>query len=684
VSQSVTVNTALAASNLSWNTASVANYIGSNATPANLFDGLMAEVYFIDGLALTPASFGQTNSATGVWEPRQYTGPYGTNGFYLNFSDNSGTTATTLGKDSSGNGNNWTPNNFSVTAGVGNDSLVDTPTSYGSDTGVGGEVRGNYCTFNQLINGLNYNSGSSIVNGNLQATSTTGSTYKSAFSNIGVSSGKWYFEFTWTAIGGSAGGYVGISTDPQAVLRDATYPFVGSTSTSWGYRNYDGQLQTNDVATAYGNSYTTNDVIGVALDMDNGKVWFSKNNTWQNSGSPTGGTNAAATGLTGTVFVGVSYYDNGDSVYLNAGQRPFAYTAPSGFKALCTQNLPTPTIGATSTTQAGRYFDIELYTGTGSSRSVTGSPFQPDFVWIKGRSGATDHALYDAVRGVQNQLESNNNDVATTETTGLTAFNSDGFTVGALAQLNTNTATYVSWLWNAGGSNATNTSGTITSTVRANTTAGFSIVTYTGTGANATVGHGLGVAPSMVICKRRTTAGGDWQTYHVSLGATRFIKLNLTDAAGTASTPWNDTAPTSTVFSLGTNGDTNLSGASLVAYCFAAVAGYSAFGSYTGNGSTDGPFIYTGFRPRFVLVKESSGAGNNWVIYDTARDTFNECSKVLYPNASNAEFDGSTVNLDILSNGFKPRDNWGGNNNSGSTYIYAAFAESPFKYALAR
>jgi len=375
---------------------------------------------------------------------------------------------------------------------------------------------------------------------------------------------------------------------------------------------------------------------------------------------------------------------------MNFGQRAFAYTAPSGFKALCTQNLPTPTIGATSTTQANDYFNTVLYTGTGSSLSVTGVGFQPDLVWIKGRSGATDHGWYDAVRGVQKQLESNTTTAETTETTGLTAFGSDGFTVGALAQLNTSTATYVGWNWNAGGSNATNTSGTITSTVRANTTSGFSIIRWVGTAANATVGHGLGAVPSMLIIKERGVID-NWGVYHVSVGNQRLLSLNSGNAqSGTSAAYWNNTTPTSTVFSVGTDNKTNGSNAAgMICYAFAPVAGYSAFGSYIGNASTDGPFVYLGFRPRFIMIKAASNS-NNWVMFDSARSPYNDgpsAMPVLYPNLSAVE-DGAypATPMDFLSNGFKLRiSNAGYNlNDSGYTFIYAAFAESPFKYALAR
>jgi hypothetical protein len=309
--------------------------------------------------------------------------------------------------------------------------------------------------------------------------------------------------------------------------------------------------------------------------------------------------------------------------------------------------------------------------------------FQPDFVWIKERSGAADHGLYDAVRGVQNQLESNTTTAETTESTGLTAFNTDGFTVGALAQLNTNTDTYVAWNWKANGAGSSNTSGTITSTVSVNTTAGFSIVTFTGTGANATVGHGLGVAPSMILLKSSSNTY-NWRVYHTGIGNTKSLFLNLTDAADTDITYWNNTSPTSTVFSLGTNPGNNASGGTYIAYCFAPVAGYSAFGSYTGNGSSDGPMIYTGFRPKYIIFKGSSNSGRDWGIQDSARETYNDGNRtIVWANVSDAELTDAFP-LDFLSNGFKIRNSGTGGNGNGETYIYAAFAEVPTKFALAR
>jgi hypothetical protein len=510
------------------------------------------------------------------------------------------------------------------------------------------------------LNGGGVTAGS-YTQGNLQIDfSASGGGHGS--STISVSSGKWYSEFTLTAAS-SASAYVGIRL--ASAVNDPPYS-PGETTGSYGYRN-DGQKATSGSASAYGASWTTNDVIGVALDLDAGTLTFYKNGSTQGQ---------AFSGITGTFLLAVGDGSTaGTHTFVaNFGQRPFEYTAPSGFKALVTTNLPDPTI-----VEGYEYFNTVLYPGTGSSQSITGVGFQPDWVWIKERNGAADHGLYDAVRGVQNQLESNTQSDETTEATGLTAFGTDGFTVGALAQLNTSADTYVAWNWNAGGSNATNTNGTITSTVRASTTAGFSIVTYTGTGANATVGHGLSIAPSMIILKRRTGGPTNWFCYHTSVGNTAALFLNLTDGSFASATYWNDTSPTSSVFSVGTNIATN--GGPLVAYCFAPVAGYSAFGSFVGNGSADGPFAFLGFRPAFVMLKRTDST-SNWTILDFKREGYNVDNDELFANLSNAE--GTTDLADLLSNGFKLRSTDASVNASGGTYIYACFATSPFKTSLAR
>ena len=327
------------------------------------------------------------------------------------------------------------------------------------------------------------------------------------------------------------------------------------------------------------------------------------------------------------------------------------------------------------------YFNPVTYTGTGSTLALTGVGFQPDWVWIKGRSGATDHGLYDAVRGVQKDLVSNSTTAETTQTTGLTAFGSDGFTIGALAKLNTSAATYVAWNWLGANTTASNTSGTISSTVSANTTSGFSIVSYTGTGANATVGHGLGVTPAMIIVKDRTNGTTSWVVWNKNFSnlTNDYIILNNTNAKGTYTNYWGTSAPTSSVFGVGSGGlDNNKSSASLIAYCFAEVKGFSKFGSYTGNGSADGTFVYTGFKPAFILIKRSDSTAD-WYLQDNVRNqNFNGDPKTLQPNTTSTEATIGTWSIDNLSNGFKIRESNAAVNASGGTYIYAAFAQNPF------
>jgi len=366
---------------------------------------------------------------------------------------------------------------------------------------------------------------------------------------------------------------------------------------------------------------------------------------------------------------------------MNFGQRPFTYTPPTGFVALNTYNLPTPTI-----LQGNKYMDATLYTGTNVSNTIVNqAQFQPDLVWIKSRSNAsTNNYLTNSNAGRAYGQGSNITDAQYTSgaSNDLTAFNSNGFSLGAISQWNCNDSgyTFVGWQWQAGqGTNTSNTSGSITSTVSASTTAGFSVVTYTGTGANATVGHGLGVAPAMIIFKQRNAVRG-WPVYHKSLGASTTIYLNVSNASNADSTIFNATSPTSSVFSLGASSDSN--NGSMLAYCWAEIVGFSKFGSYTGNGSTDGPFVYTGFRPKFIIYKLSSAAGEQWIVFDTARTTYNIMGTYLHPSLSNAEstFDSN----DFLSNGFKIRVNHPALNTSGATYIYMAFAENPFKNANAR
>jgi len=357
--------------------------------------------------------------------------------------------------------------------------------------------------------------------------------------------------------------------------------------------------------------------------------------------------------------------------------------------------LPTPTIA-----KGSDYMDVLVWSGSGGGRSLTGLNFSPDLVWGKQRNGANSHQIYDIVRGA-----GNNKDLASDLTAAegsattsasvygyLSSFDSAGFSVAngtdggfPAGYWNHSGRTYAAWAWDAGSSTASNPDGSITSQVRANASAGFSIVTYTGNGTSgATIGHGLGVAPSFVVVKRRNVADS-WIVYHSATGNTKYLLLNNTTAATTYSGTWNDAGPSSTTITLGNDAGVNANGGTYVCYAFSPVAGYSAFGSYTGNGSTDGPFVYTGFRPRWLLIKNTTGAGSFWIVHDTARSTYNTTNNVLFPNSDNAEDTNSLYSVDVLSNGFKSR---GGNNNShnanGDTYIYAAFAESPFAYARAR
>jgi len=315
------------------------------------------------------------------------------------------------------------------------------------------------------------------------------------------------------------------------------------------------------------------------------------------------------------------------------------------------------------------YFNTKLYTGNGSTQSITGVGFQPDWTWIKNRTSAEGHAIFDVVRGVTKMLSSANSDAETTTANSLTAFGSDGFSVGSNLRVNQSSNNIVSWNWLANSSGSANTDGSISSTVSANTTSGFSIVSYTATGSTATIGHGLGAIPKMMIIKN-TTSNSTWAVYHASLGTGKFLRLQGTDAVGTEAN-WFDTTPTSSLFTVGSN----LPSGATIAYCFAEKQGYSKIGSYTGNNNADGTFVYLGFKPAFILWKKSSASGNNWSIFDNKRDTYNVTNHYLLPNLNNAE--GTSDSCDLLSNGFKWRSTDGGSNASGATYIYMAFAEAP-------
>jgi hypothetical protein len=549
--------------------------------------------------------------------------------------------------DASGNKNNWTANNINSNASSETtyDIMNDVPTLTDEDTG-------NFCTLNPLDVSYPNNVYS---NGNLDVswTNTAGGISGSAFGSIGVNTGKWVFEATVSS-------------------------YTGSSTLSVGW---------------WGTSYLTritpsaNGVYTVAIDFDNQLAWFATNGTW--TGDPEAGTG----GTSITVDTSIPYFplvrDNsgtvGNGAYFaaNFGQRPFKYTPPTGYKKLNTYNLPDSTI-----VDGSQYFNTVTYTGDGGTSNSLSYDFSPDFVWSKSRSNAQSNILYDSIRGTSNYLLTNSTNAEATVANPALTFDSNGHTwIYPYSASNLSGYTYVNWNWRGSDSTAvSNTDGTITSTVSANTDSGFSVVTWTGSGNSSdNVGTGLSssISLSMAIIKRRDSTS-EWYVGHignVGLNFAYHLELNSTAASSGSSPYFMGTQPS--------NGDrlylssgALTSGATYVAYCFQEVEGFSKFGSYTGNGSTDGPFVYTGFRPAFVLIKRTDAGPSNWTIQDTSRDIYNVADGVLYPNVSNAETTSNA--FDMLSNGFKLKNSTSENNASGATYIYTAFAENPFKQSLAR
>jgi len=648
--------------------------IGASNGTTN-FDGYMAETYFIDGQQLSPTDFGEFDEDSGIWKPKQYSGSYGTNGFYLDF-ENSGS----LGADQSGNGNNFTPTNLAST-----DQTTDTPTN-------------NFATMNSLDK-----SGITLSEGNLKIFNNTGA-HQSARGNFGMSLGKWYFECSISSVGTNQQQSFGLAK------QNVTCPPLFTTNvfaSVWGFTG------ANSYHYIYNNGSTTGatlvsvavgDILKCAYDADSGKLWLGKNTNWFNIN---GGIDASANPATGTnptmtlseteplVPYGHLYANSGTWNMFNFGQEgsfagnktaqgntdgngygDFYYAPPSGYLALCTQNLATelsPTID-----DGSQYFNTITYTANRTARSLTGVGFQPDWVWIKDRGGAQNHALFDSNRGVNKQLRSDTTGAELTAYSNtLTSFDSDGFSLGTdsnVGDVNYDLQSHVAWNWKANaGSTSSNTDGSITSTVQANTTSGFSILTWTGNGtASQSIGHGLGITPKIMIQKNRNQTEG-WQIF----GSTLFDRMQFDTGAEDANFPCTFSSSTITLPNLSNNKGFNSSGDNFVSYVFAEIEGYSKFGSYTGNGSTDGTFVYTGFRPSFLLIKRSDGV-TNWATWDGKRDTFNEMFHMLQPNVTGLEITDANPHIDFTSNGFKFRTSWAGQNASGGTYIYMAFAENPF------
>jgi hypothetical protein len=548
------------------------------------------------------------------------------------------------------------------------DIMFDSPTNGDTSeaSGAGGEVNGNYAVLN-VIEDSSAGGGAALSNGNLQIDGTSSEQFRAA--TIPVSSGKWYFEMVQVN---------GTDFGPGVWA----YPLTSPTSnfyqnTNYRYNSNGGVYNQSSKLTDY-STFTRGDIIGTALDMDNGKVYFSKNGTWQNSGDPANQTNPAATGLTGTWVFGASTNGNDTILQANFGATAFAYTAPSGFKALNTANMSEATIS-----NGREYFDTSLWTGNGSTQSISTLEFSPDIVWIKMRSSSAGHRFYDSVRGATKFLVPQGGDAESTQSAGLTSFDSNGFSLGSNFDHNNNSATFAGWAWDSGSSTVTNTDGTISSQVRASQTSGVSIVKYTGNGSSsATVGHGLNAQLKMLIHKRLDDVGS-WKIKHTSLSTNHqllFDSAASIDVTGNHGGGMADLSSSSTFgFAQGlTNVDNvNGNGPNYINICFSEIPGFSAFGSYTGNGSSDGVYVHTGFRPALVLQKRSDSSGHEWTIHDSTREPSNDVGLYLEPSTSNAEQDGNR--RDFLSNGFKLRTSSGGVNASGGTYIWAAFAENPFQ-----
>ena len=581
-------------------------------------------------------------------------------------------------RDQSGNGNDWQPNNLTY-----QDSLPDSTTN-------------NFAVLNPVIRPYTVTSVEAKSEGNLKISNTGSGVTGSGWATFNVNSGKWYYETVVVAAGGNI--WIGWSNDAtKAALGTYTAPLRDY---GYTYKKDGNKCNNSATGTSYGASYTTGDIIGVALDIDAGTLEFYKNGVSQGVAftgvSANGGFTAGASIDPATTTVVMNFGQ--DSSF--AGNKPaqgntddngigdFYHPVPSGYLALAASNLPNPTIDPAQDDVPSDYFNTVAYSGNSTERTINVG-FQPDFTWIKTRSRASNHNLVDAVRGVKKLLSSNNTDAELTEadTAGIDGFVSNGFTLEDATfyeDVNVTGQTYVAWNWLAGNGTSSNTDGSITSTVSVNQKAGFSVVSWTGNGsANQTAGHGLGVKPKLKITKSRSISE-NWVVTGELIGGTDYrMFLNSTAANGTAAGYYP--ADTSTTIGLsGTNVSAghNQSGATYVSYVFAEVEGYSKFGSYTGNGSSDGPMIFTGHAPAWVMVKRTDSA-DDWSVWDNERGIINGANYYLNPNLSNAEVTGyQTINL--LSNGFKITNTDGKFNASGGTYIYASFAEMPFRYSNAR
>ena len=610
-----------------WNVSGRTHYLRRLDYAALYGDMYAANETFIDGQALTPSSFGQTDAMTGVWVPKAYSGTFGTNGFFLQFKDAASTT--TIGYDSSGNSNNFTTSGISVTAGVTFDQSLDTPTL-------------NYCAFSSI----DQVGGTNTITAGLDITTSAGA-ISAALGTIYVSTGKWYWEFTVNGVAGSP--QLGIAKAPVGTI-STNGP--GQSANAYVYAS-SGSKGNNNSFTAYGATFTTNDVIGVALDLDAGTIVFYKNNVSQGT---------AFSGLTGefSAIVGDAGAATTISGSINFDQRAFAYSPPSGFVALNTANLAAPSIK-----RSRQYFDARLRTGTGAAASVSDLEFAPDLVWIKSRSAATTHNLFDTSRGAQKGIQSTGPNAEYTDANSLSAFASNGYSLGSDASsrgVNVSAATYVDWALKSGSA------------------PGFNVTLYTGNGGGArNIAHGLGVAPQFMLVRGRDARV--WAGYHKNMtSAAYYLDLGTVAAEALDTTMFDSTAPDASNFRVGSYNNANL--VNYLAYLFTEVPGFSRIGVYTGNNNTDGPFVWCGFKPKFVMVKARDVA-TGWFIANPSGSA-NEVIQRVFADLAGAEA-SNTYGLDLLAGGFKVRAPTGYSlNNSGNSYLFIAFADVPFKYSRAR
>tara|TARA_R110002051_G_scaffold72667_1_gene131343 strand:+ start:309 stop:2864 length:2556 start_codon:yes stop_codon:yes gene_type:complete len=662
--------------------------LGSYATTktaANSWKGYLAECHFLDGVAITANSFGEFGDY-GEWKPKEYAvadGAYGTNGFYLNFSN-----ASDLGEDFSGNNND-----YATVSGVGGGGFTDSPAqSLDSPTN-------NFCTLDPMRTTV-CGTGDQINYGNLQLWINNGGNTILSAGTFAVTSGKWYWEAIADEIDGNDAytqpeiGLIGVSDEVNDGTAESDRTLVYKTT-------YDYEGVTDNLSGATFATYAEDDIIGVAYNADDDEITFYKNNVAQTT------TSLQATDSQGMQPLLTGHYGNGSSWVANFGQDSsfsgrktsgsaaasddsgygdFYYTPPSGFLVLCAKNLPEPAV------IPSEHFDVALYIGNGSTQNITSLGFQPDFTWIKNRQTTDQHQLFDAVRGVTKTMTSAESDAETTNDDTLTHFLSNGFTTGDDVVTNTDTEYYVSWNWKANGSGSANTVGDLDSTVSVNADAGFSIVKYVGDQSSAqTVGHGLGVVPEMIIVKN-TSRVKVWAVYHKAIGNTHSLDLSTSAAALDSNIRWNDTTPTSTLFTIGTSDETNYTGDNHIAYCFKSIEGYSKVGHYEGNAGggyngEDGPFINLGFRPKFIIIKTADDT-DAWVMYDSERGwrlNANRRNYFISPDVESAETEHGAAKsyAEFFSNGVKIRDDDNLVNKNGDTYIYIAFADLPFKYSNA-